>query len=162
MKQHILIFLLCVLFACLWACNKQKNDAPGQLIIDVSLIDSLGNNIFPDSTADNIITPFNALESYWLDENGRKKVFSQTNGLTRFEGLRFILKQQQSEVEDQSSYIDNRVLKWKVFFHPDSLPINVAIYHPTWRFDSPEYIVWKADTFYLRALNTNAIKVIYP
>lgn len=154
-KLGLLSLLLAISIA---GCNKDKKDIHGTIMIDIRLKDSLGNYVFPYLPPSVTAAPFDPRNSFWLDGHNTK----QELGLGGTNPLSFFMIMTEPEVEQQPGFEGDKMLHWKVFFHPDSVPINVTIYHPTWNTDDPEYVVWNTDTFVLRGKSTNVIQPIYP
>lgn len=160
MKNLALTIVCLVGIAAFLSCNKEKpNDAVYPWQFNFVLIDSLGNKLFPEPPPNFRTLPFDPSKSYWIDGLGVKNSFYlQGNDSTC---LIFPMARQLKELNLDPNYVNNQQIHWKVFLHPDSVPIDFIVKNPKIGTGHADFVIWNGDTLknYYR-LGLNEIK--YP
>jgi hypothetical protein len=157
------IFFLSLIFALnLGGCKKEKEGGPVWFQVDIRLIDSSGNLLFPNYSLQQNNVPFDPIESYWLDNLGAKFKFHDKNAFpgTPELGLIFGLQQELRSLKMDTRFTSTNTIHWQVFFHPDSAPYHLQIVNPDFITHVADFIIWNEDT--LVRNNGGGLKIIYP
>jgi hypothetical protein len=155
-------FLSLLLLLILAGCNKEKGSGPVWFQVDIRLIDSSGNLLFPDYSLQQNNVPFDPIDSYWLNSLGSKFKFHDKNAFpgTPELGLIFGLSQELPSLEMDTRFTSTNTIHWQVFFHPDSTPYHLQIVNPDFNSQKADFIIWNEDT--LVRNNVGSLKITYP